>query len=222
MRTITRFFVACIILTGCDKAPTPTAPYSSQKPVDIAALGGLLKGQWFSFFEVGVGDHRIVEISLLEVDTRSGHPDQFDYRIIRVFDEEIDLESGRMLAIAYIRNDEKTLERGNILFGDEMLAWETIEEGWLRPIQDNGHGHIVFDKRSNVSADISIIGFRIYTDQSVVVWDDELVFRQWDVPKDVRYPQGPFYGNDLFNVLNDRQYIRCAPQTDLPVCGYEF
>ena len=209
------FAVSLLIVIGCDKAPTPTAFYSSQKPVDIEALGGLLKGQWFSFLASRAGDHLFLEIWILEVNTRSGHPDQFEYRIIRVFEKEIDLESGRKLQIAYLRNDEDVLERGNINIEGDELTWETIEQGWLRPIQDNGYGHIVFDKRYNdVPVEISIMRFRIYTDQSVVVWDDELVFKQWDVLGDVldrrKYD------------LNDQEYIRCTPQQDFFLCGYEF
>lgn len=210
--------VSClIVVVGCDKAPTPVSPDVSHKPVDIQALGGLLKGQWFCFLVRTVSDTQLFEIWVLEVNTRSGYADQFDYRIVRVFEENVELDTGRRLSIPHMRRDETIIERGNISEEEDGLSWETIEEGRLRPTEENDYGHIVFDKRHQVPPEVSVMGFEIYTHQYVVVWEDELQLKQWD---SVLWTGASRNEYDLDGI----GFLRCATAAgpSFFLCGYEF
>lgn len=188
---------ALLILTSCssDKI-VGSEPLG--KAVDVDALGGLLKGRWINInvqWTSGIGSQQVTDYWILEIDDAPGEPDLLKYNLIRVFDTEL---------FYHITAEDLGLGSGVI---EDNLVWEQIETGTIRPVDDNGKGHILFDRRYNIPTNYVAMGFRIDTGNRIVVWDKTLKIQWWDG-----------FGYDLDN----RLCAHCDAAPDHILCTLEF
>ena len=174
----------------------PTSSNASGKAIDINAIGGLLKGRWIHIdvsYDSFLGRDR-TEAWVLVIADAEGQPDIFNYSLYLVYDT-FDL---LLVTPADLGMEDQVIE--------DNLVWEQEESGFIRPIEDNGKGHIEFDRWYLVED--SPMGFRIETGNHIVVWNNALKFRRWWGGPG-RYLESKM----LFNCNGDPDYFLCSFQS---------
>ena len=169
----------------------PTSSNASGKAIDINAIGGLLKGRWINI-DVSYDDYWLrdkTEVWVLVIADAEGKPDIFAYSLYLVYDTL----DNRRLTPSEIGIEDQVIE-GNIV-------WEKDESGFIRPIEDNGKGHILFDRYWPVEH--STMGFRIETGNRIVVWNNALKTLSW-------------WGNAL---LRSKLWFNCNANPDYFLCS---